>query len=348
LQLPDAPDRPVLLDAFLHQPNHHVAAQRRATFCLYLDLASQTQGFPLTEDSFRRLLYFGATGDGASFGPRPAVADTHRRWRLYQAREYYVFALNALWYYLCDWGLDQGGDVRPIPLVVLWQHLDAALDFDGLADLLKLPRLGLTGASSLASLLDWLQQLVGAAGDSFDGACTIAAPLHEHRLYDRAMTQRRTALADPRIMVAGMVVMLCLIYLRFGSPEQWLTPQWSVARMGADERLSVDGFLRAVRARLRAGSVTVAQLARWLYEDYVIRQHQLVALSKLPENTFRFQRDGDRLRFYRFDNDLGFADARFEALSTALHELGLCGRFEWAHHALTPDGQRLLEEGDLA
>jgi hypothetical protein len=162
------------------------------------------------------------------------------------------------------------------------------------------------------------------------------------------MTQRRTALADPRIMVAGMVVMLCLIYLRFGSPEQWLTPQWSIARMGADERLSVDGFLRAVRARLRAGSVTVAQLARWLYEDYVIRQHQLVALSKLPENTFRFQRDGDRLRFYRFDNDLGFADARFEALSTALHELGLCGRFEWAHHALTPDGQRLLEEGDLA
>src|SRR5437773_5508118 len=49
LQLPDAPDRPVLLDAFLHQPNHHVAARRRATFCLYLDIASQTRGYVLTE-----------------------------------------------------------------------------------------------------------------------------------------------------------------------------------------------------------------------------------------------------------------------------------------------------------
>jgi hypothetical protein len=39
---------------FLRQPNHHLAAQRRATFCLYLDLASQTQGFALTFVPARR------------------------------------------------------------------------------------------------------------------------------------------------------------------------------------------------------------------------------------------------------------------------------------------------------
>ena len=44
LQMPDAPDRPLLLDTFLHGGTKQAAEARRATFRLFLDIADQTQG----------------------------------------------------------------------------------------------------------------------------------------------------------------------------------------------------------------------------------------------------------------------------------------------------------------
>jgi len=84
-----------------------------------------------------------------------------------------------------------------------------------------------------------------------------------------------------------------------------------------------------------------------MYADSIILQHQLVASSKLPDNTFRFQREGNRLRFYRFENPLEFMDSRFFALSTTIHELGLCADCAQPTHPLTSDGMTLLTEGDL-
>jgi len=148
-------------------------------------------------------------------------------------------------------------------------------------------------------------------------------------------------------MVAGMLTMLALTYLRFGHPERWGEADWDISRMGADGRLSVDGFVRTLQRKLRSGPVTIGETVRWLLEDYVILQHQLVATGKLPENTFRFQREGQRLHFYALENSLSFMNSRFDALSTTLHELGLCGDLRQVDHSLTADGQQLLEEGDL-
>ncbi|MBN1878123.1 MAG: hypothetical protein JXA33_28130, partial [Anaerolineae bacterium] len=100
--------------------------------------------------------------------------------------------------------------------------------------------------------------------------------------------------------------------------------------------------------RLQNTPLTLGECARWLYADYVILQHRLVATGKLPDNTLRFQREGNRLRFFALQNSLGFMDSRFRALSTTVYELGLCGDFRQPAHPLTPTGQRLLAEGDLA
>ncbi len=341
LQVSHAPDRPLLLDVFLHAGAEPEA--RRATFRMFLDIAAQTQGYVIDQDVFRQLLYFQAAGNGATYNPRDAVLEPYRRWRLYQAREYYAFALNAMWCYLCDWGLAQSGDVRPIPLSHFWEHLDAALDFDALAARLNAPVSDLHASSSFPSLLGWLQGLVGADQASFDTACTLTAFIHEHRFYQLALDD----LTSPEAMVAGMITMLALIFLRFNQPDLWLRPEWEVSRMGADGRLSVDGFIKTLRRRLKSGHITIGEIARWLYADYVILQHQLVATGKLPDNTFRFQREGDRLRFYDLFNSLSFMDSRFEALNRTIHELGLCGDFSRPDHPLTPAGRRLLAEGDL-
>ena len=41
------------------------------------------------------------------------------------------------------------------------------------------------------------------------------------------------------------------------------------------------------------------------------------------------------------------SDSRFEALATTVHELGLAGTLYADGHALTADGRRLLDDGDL-
>jgi hypothetical protein len=305
---------------------------------MLLDIADQTDGHPVDQPAFRQLLFFGTASNGASYQPREDLADTHARWRLYQAREYYAFALTGMFVHLCDWGIDNGGDLRPLSLDALAEHIQAGLDFDRLAELLDVAAPALNGTATFSVLLDRLASVVGANEESFDHRCGLDASLSENALYSLG-----TSSGEPASRIAGGVTMLASLFLRFGRPERWMSPAWTaVSRCGEDGRLSVHGFMRSLRARLHAGSPTIIDIAQWLMTDYVLRQHQIVATSKLPENTFRFERDGTRLRFHRQYNRLAFSDSRFDALSTTAHELGLCGPFGAAEHGLTQAGRDLL------
>ena len=68
---PTAPVRAILQDLFLHWPPGD-AEQRRATMRMFLDLAEQTAGHELTEDRFRRLIYFRSAAPGAALDAGPA------------------------------------------------------------------------------------------------------------------------------------------------------------------------------------------------------------------------------------------------------------------------------------
>jgi hypothetical protein len=342
LRRADAEDHALLLDTFLRSDGEDQGTRRRATFRFLLDLANQTSGHGLDEGRYRQLIYFGSDEDGASFSVSPALAGVARRWRLYQAREYYAFALNALWCHLCDWGVAEGGEVRPLAIDEIERHVEAAIDFDGLAAKLGVPHGGIRGASSWAELTRWLEQVVGAVGKGFDGACGLDAPLNEHRLHQLTREYRGAGIA-----VTAALTLLATLARRFDSEAERFRPEWEISRKGAEGRLSVDGFLRALRRR-RAADETVASIALWLYRDYVLLQHELVALSKLPDNTFRFRREGSRVRFASFPNPLEFNSSRFDALTTTLTELGLCGDVREPDHGLTQEGRRLLESDDVA
>src|SRR6266496_5288374 len=172
LQVPTAPDRPLLLDTFLHGGDESLAKARRETFQLFLDITIQTNGTSIDQDTFRQLLYFQAAENGAVYYPQLPLEKAYRRWRYYQAREYYAFALNALWSYLCSWGLDQSGDFHPLPLEQFWQHLDEGLKFDRLAAQLQVPNPDLDADSRFVDLLQWLLTIVGTDQAGFDAACT--------------------------------------------------------------------------------------------------------------------------------------------------------------------------------
>jgi hypothetical protein len=343
LRAPTALDGPMLRDLFLHVP-HDGAEARRSTFRMFLDIADQTDGYALDQDAFRQLLYFGETEGGAKYRPRDDLALTHRKWRLYQAREYYAFALTALWTHLCAWGIENNGDLQPIGLDAVHGHVEDALSFDELADALGVADPRLTAASSFESLLGWLSGLVGGDGEAFDAACGLGAPVNEHRL--RGLAYNPGAGVG---RVAGAITTLTLLHLRFGRPEMWLDRAWlDVSRRGQDGRLSIDRFMRSLRNRLAEASASIGEVAIWLLDDYVVAQHLVIATGKLPENTFRFEREGNRLRFYPHSNPLDFSDSRYEALATTVHELGYCESLTAADHDLSAAGRELLETGDAA
>ena len=344
-QLPTdvAPDRPLLRDVFLHAGSEADAAQRRSTMRVFLDLAQQTTGHELTEDRFRRLVYYRATGDGASWAPSEPNTRTARRWRLYQAREYYAYGLNRLWRYLAEWGIAQvqmSGDV--VALADWWAHVDGAFDLSAFATALGVQDPYLDASSTVADVAAWVSDTANVAG-SLDDPWDVGAPVTEHGLYRWA-----DGAGDNPAVIPAAFSILALVAARIGSRSTELAygTDWDICRDGGVSRLALSRFFNQWRDRQ---SMTLAEASRWLIGDYVIRQHERVAVAKLAQtgDTFRFRRQGDHLRFYEAYAPAQMSNSRFQAIATTVYELGLVDSLFGATHSLSADGRRLLDEGDL-
>jgi hypothetical protein len=343
LQTDAAPDRALLRDVFLHAGAEEAATRRRGTLRLLLDLANQADGTPLAEDDFRQLVYFRAHPDGATYRPRTGIARTARRWRLYQAREYYAYALNRLWAWLCAWGLDASvGGSRPVPLTTLWEQVEAALDFTRLAGDFGVADPGFSATTPIVEVAAWAEEVANVSG-SLDDGWDIQVPLHEHELY---WWSRRSGSAPTTL--PGMAVLLLLVAARLGSPATAAdyAMDWDLVTEGGVERLAMSRFFVQLRRRQMAQD-SIGELLGWLYRDYVIRQHQQVAVTKLPDDTYRFRREADRLRFFQHRAAAFMSNSRFEALSTTVQELGFVQALGNNTHTLSDAGHQLLDQGDL-
>ncbi|MCZ7665178.1 MAG: hypothetical protein M5U22_20625 [Thermoleophilia bacterium] len=335
----DAPDRVPLLDMFMHAGVR--PAERRASFRYFLDLADQTQGLPVSEDTFRRLVYFGRSGNGAGFKPRAETLQTHRGWRMYQAREYYSFALNSLWARLCELGIRLNGDLAPVPMTLLHDRIRDMSAPDPLARALGIPVPGLGPESAWSEVVLWYQtQAQAESAFETDGA-RIDTLVNESVLLDLARA------TSSEVQVAAMVGVLALTWARFGDRRMMARPEWQLACLGSEERLSLDRFLRDLAQWSCAPMLTLGTVVSRLLDRYIITQHLLVASRKMPENTFRFEREADGLRFYQHGNPVEFTNSRFSALSNHLVDLGLCGDLSSSAHGPSEDGRRLLEAGHL-
>ena len=144
--------------------------------------------------------------------------------------------------------------------------------------------------------------------------------------------------------------MLALIAVRIGTPaiQAAYVDDWDICLDGGVSRLALNRFFTQWRRHHMAG-LTLAEAARWLLSDYIIRQHERIAVAKLAQtgDTFRFRRQGDQLRFYEAETPARMSNSRFQALATTIHELGFVESLYTADHTLSPDGRRLLEDGDL-
>ena len=269
------------------------------------ELAEQTAAWPIGVDSFRRLVYYRSDhGDdeyeGPFFVPGSHLVRVARRWRLYQAREYFNAALNEMWRRLTCWGIERQGDLYPIPMREVLASINE-IDFESLArDLeVELPAGGIGAEAQFADLLAWVGT-TGQVSDKLDDPWDLDAPLTEDRIIEWLEYGQGSDDAGPDVLAAALTL-LTFVAARLWQPELALVEpaDWFPVVEGQRQRLGMQRFLGELRRRVDEGQ-SVAEVTAWLTLDYVIAQHERVANAKLPTtgDTFRFRREAGRLRFF--------------------------------------------------
>ncbi len=335
--LANGADRPLLLDAFFRfdqhgdEQNSHI--RRRLTLGVLLDLTAKSGSAPLRE-RLRPSLYLGEYDAGQSYSPAPVLADWYTRWRYVQVRQTYTTALQLLW-------------------VVFLNHLrscqDAGLMWDEFMDWL-VSLIGEEATHPVSMYLDRLCTEVGLNQDwhavhpQFEAACKLGTGRDELSLYTHALKNRST----PQILVRTAVRILCQLFVRFYSAHQAATPLWQ--QFASRPRLPLLQFFDDMGNRLIDPAWSVRDLLAWLFREYILGQHEFIALEKLRYqgyDTFKFHYQDEVFRWpygSEYNEPLRYPALRLDNALTLLIDLGLVIEEQTGICRLTPDGQHYLDQ----
>jgi hypothetical protein len=334
-------DLPLLQDLFTHSGRPEEARARTLTLRLILDLSRSAQEAAISQSEFRQLIYFRSLGDEI-YCPRADLVETARQWRLYQAREYFAYAFNRLFGWVVRRGLQESDDgLIAIPSVKVWEMVDDALNNNNFPAATGLGRVPLRSSTPAAEFAQMLVQQLGVES-GVDDAWSRHDSLDENALFEWCSNETD----DPETLVA-MIALLLIIHRRVGTPGRLADLRADAAIMseGGSLRIGMTRFFTELNRRLMSGQ-SLSDIARWLIHDLIIVQHERVATTKLPDDTYRLRRIGDTVQFFPKEAPAGLNDSRFLALSTIAHELGLVSNLRQNQRQLTPSGRRLLERGD--
>lgn len=179
-----------------------------------------------------------------------------------------------------------------------------------------------------------LAHLIMSDGIGFAGALDgplASASLESLRLATEALSSA----------ASGLVVVLELKRRASGRND----PGWiATSRVRSAWQPSVAEVLTSLSAHLEEGP-SIADTMWWIIHRYVIRVHERIAYSKLPEDTFRFRWEDGRVRF--FENGIGrfpLAAIRNEPLALITQDLGLWNRTSDDPAQLTELGAAFVAE----
>jgi len=344
----DSPDRAPIADTFMYGfewgAKPETAAKRRDTVRMMLEISHQTRDVPLNQEGFRRLLLFQVTGTNSeqagsrAFNAPADLLSVLRRWRLSQLREMFNYSLNGMWSLLTEWGLESGGDYSPLPIKSVL-GLASSLDFSAVP--------GMDQMSPRARVSEFVAQVRSEAQvtDSLDDAWPLDATLTEDGLQD--LLENADLSDGQRWAVQFTLYVLCLVRLWDEALPASVEPRdWGPVRDGGANRVSLNLALGQLRHDEQTGT-TVGESFTRVLEFHVLRQHQRVAVSKLPDDTFRYRQERDRVRFFQKSTDFTLNDTRFNALATVCAELNWSGSFDESPRILSPEGETIRATGHL-
>ena len=269
-------DKPLLLKTFFRfdvdQNNRH--ASRRNSLGVALDLVKNADG-EFATDMLRPALYLGEYRQDLRYEPSDQIRDWARRWQMVEIRHIYTFGLQCLWAAF---------------LLELHKHKSIKKDQWNTWLLEKLRENNWD--VPLKDLAVLLCSHAGLQGDYEDliGNITLqfglSTGLDEYSLYLYARNNQN----DSQALCRTGVAILVQIYLRFYKQFSQKEPIWE--ELANRERLPINSFFSDMKRRMSAGQYTTEMWLRWVYQEFLFEQHEMIALEKL-----RYQ-DYDTFKFY--------------------------------------------------
>jgi hypothetical protein len=332
-----------LIDAFFRfdeQDRYNPHVRRRLTLGLILDLVKQSGDAPL-DQTIRPALYLGEYRPGLDYQPAPVLCDWYARWRMVQIRHSYTTALQSLWALFLDH---------------LRENPNKGFSFAEFMDWVigQLPP-----NQVMTPVSDYLDQLCAGvsldhhwtqAHQGFERACRRETGCDEYSLYRQIEKSRR----NPEVLLGHALRILCQLFLRFYGLHQENGPIWQ--ELAAQPRMPLGQFFNDLLHHLRSPAWTVREMIDWLYREYVVGQHEFIALLKLRQqqyNTFKYYyQDGVFTWAFNPTNyrePLRYPSLRLVNGLTILVDLGLVEKDGQDVCHLTDDGEtgleRVLEAG---
>lgn len=342
----DSGDGEVLRRALLQfdppEPEPAVRAMhlsRAKTLTLIFDAVRNCENERMDDRAWRRLLFYGTYAGGRGYEVPGQLADTARTWRMYQQREYHIYALTGMWVALLGWLEER----RAATLEEWIEELDQTVDLERIG-----ARFGLglgRGKPSEVTLQEMLDSVAAAAGvtEGFDpthsevvaNGIEREAPCSESGIH--GVLDGGTSMEIQDYAGSALWLSLVLVARTYG----WMTedgPSAALARTGGSQHWSVESYFREMNARRER---PVLDFLAWAYQG-LVRQHLAVALSKMPLDSFMlFYEDG--ALHYRSKDRAQFTADRYETMLIACRDLGWVQESKDLYR-LTPLGAGALSE----
>ena len=269
-------DRQLLLDTFfrfeVEQNNRH--AFRRNSLGVALDLVKRANG-EFTIDMLRPALYLGEYRHNLRYEPSNEIRGWVKRWQMVEIRHIYTFGLQCLWAtFLLE--LHKHKSIKKDQwnnwLLSRLQENNWNIPLKDLAVLL----------CSNASLEGGYDDLLGNVAPQFG----LSTGLDEYSLYLQARKNQN----DSQTLFRTGVAILLQLYLRFFTEFSQKEPIWE--ELANRDRLPINQFFINMKRQQNDDNVSTEMWLRWLYQEYLFEQHEMMALEKL-----RYQ-DYDTFKFY--------------------------------------------------
>jgi hypothetical protein len=274
----------------------------------------------------------------ATFTPPEDLVSTARKWRISQLREYFNWSLNGMWQWMTVWGLDRAGDSVPVSITDLKEAL-SKVSFK------SIPGVKTKSNQAIGSFIDDCERLAEMTG-SLDGSWELWADATEDYLINLVQSDGLTSAEELGALFALYVMSLARLR-NHDLPKNVGQEDWRLLMEGGQSRIGMQFALDQLRRDELAGKSVLEVLQR-VIDNHVISQHERVALSKLPADTFRYRRNGSRLEFFTQPNQFRMNASRFDSLSTVCSEIGWCGVIGEPNHKLTEEGEQVRKFGKAA
>lgn len=304
-------------------------------------LAQADQAFD--DQVFRDCIMYGICPDFKQYQPSKSLEPILAHWRMFQLREYYVYALYELWIYFLDVLRSRG----PFTFDIFRNYLDERVNCAHELDIagIKVPEKKLSELLTIEFINDLLEQS-NISNDTFDELCITYATQYDVKASERwiqnLLESGEYQNREVRLMLAWCT--LVSIYLRLkGIQLSDSNNSWIWALEGGARRRSMDLFVRHMDASI-ANKKSLLETLDWLFRDYVLAQHTITALEKWGQrsvNTFHFSYENGVYEWIKMDSNTFTASRFFQAYSM-IRDLGLVGLDEAGIPSLTQQGKETL------